>query len=422
MSPKLVSLGSARRVVALAAAATLIGTGVSLGATSYTYVGSSTGDVNVSTNWTPNGVPSGSANDIAVFDGTVAGTLTLTNSGTVTTASSGITLSITSPADLTIDSVTSNAPLWRLGNTALTVASGAGNFWMGNNAGSTVSVVIGGSGSTTQTFTNNSSKTTTIGSDILFTPGGNGNHVMAFTGSGAWTLNNAIDNTGTDKTQSNGLFAVSKSGSGAATLNNNANNYSGNTTITGGTLHATANNALGFGGQYSLNRSAGITTVDGTNASATLDLGGASTVNEPIVLNGSTNGVNLINSNTTSAVTIGDGVAAITFSNAGSGYAGSVGPYSPVATFSGGGGTGAAANAWKGGGTSTGINVVFMTNAGSGYTSAPTVTITGTNGATDAVATAVLSSVTLTGTNNNIGGDGNLVIAAGIKQSAPGGG
>ena len=64
VSPKLLSLGSARRAVALAAAATLIGTGVSLGATSYTYVGSSTGDVNVSTNWTPNGIPSGSANDI----------------------------------------------------------------------------------------------------------------------------------------------------------------------------------------------------------------------------------------------------------------------------------------------------------------------------------------------------------------------
>ena len=396
------------------AVASALGTSAAMSAT-YTYVGTATGDVNVITNWSPQVVPT--AGDTAVFDGTVAGVLTLTNGGTVTTASAGLTLNITSPAALTIDS---SAALWRLGNSAVTVSGGAGAFSMGNGAGTTVSVVLGGAGGTTQTFTNSSSNTATIGTDVLFTPGGNGAHTLAVNGD--WQLNNPIDNTGTDKTQSNGTFAVTKTGTGTATLANNNNLYSGNTLVSGGTLKVAANNALGYAGQYAINRAVGTTTVDGTTAAATLDIGGGITVNEPIVLSGAANGASLINSTASTTATIGNGVAAILFSNAGAGYAGSTGFNSLVTTITGGGGSGATATAYKGSSAGTGVNVVFMGAAGSGYTSTPTVTITGTNGATDAVATAVLSSVTLTGTNNNVGGDGNLTIAAGIRESAAGAG
>jgi hypothetical protein len=60
----------------------------------------------------------------------------------------------------------------------------------------------------------------------------------------------------------------------------------------------------------------------------------------------------------------------------------------PVATFTGGGGTGATADVAINQGV---VQKVFMLNGGTGYTSAPTVTITGCNG-TGATATANISS------------------------------
>lgn len=75
-----------------------------------------------------------------------------------------------------------------------------------------------------------------------------------------------------------------------------------------------------------------------------------------------------------------DGVTAITISNGGSGYT-----EAPTVTLAGGGGgSGATAQATVVGGVITKITV---TNAGMGYTEAPTVTITGGNG-TGATATA----------------------------------
>lgn len=74
-----------------------------------------------------------------------------------------------------------------------------------------------------------------------------------------------------------------------------------------------------------------------------------------------------------------DGVTAITIGNGGSGYT-----TAPTVTLTGGGGSGATAEATVAGGVITKITV---TNSGMGYTSAPTVAITGGNG-TGATATA----------------------------------
>jgi autotransporter-associated beta strand protein len=65
------------------------------------------------------------------------------------------------------------------------------------------------------------------------------------------------------------------------------------------------------------------------------------------------------------------------------------------------------------------VNSIRMTEAGTGYTSAPT--FTSSSGASF-VGTAAISSLSLTGTNNQIGGDGNLVINTAIGQTAPGAG
>lgn len=62
----------------------------------------------------------------------------------------------------------------------------------------------------------------------------------------------------------------------------------------------------------------------------------------------------------------------------------------PTVTFSGGGGTGAAATAFLT--TTKRVARIYMTNNGTGYTTAPTITLTG-GGGTGASATAVLSQI-----------------------------
>ena len=79
-------------------------------------------------------------------------------------------------------------------------------------------------------------------------------------------------------------------------------------------------------------------------------------------------------------------VSSITIVNGGSGYSAESATL-PTITISGGGGTGATATASVLDGV---INAVNVTNIGSGYTSAPTVTVTDSTGGTGAVLTANL--------------------------------
>ena len=87
-------------------------------------------------------------------------------------------------------------------------------------------------------------------------------------------------------------------------------------------------------------------------------------------------------------------VSSITIENGGSGYSAESATL-PTITISGGGGTGATATASVLDGV---INAVNVTNIGSGYTSAPTVTVTDSTGGAGAVLTAVLGFATGTPT------------------------
>jgi hypothetical protein len=89
-------------------------------------------------------------------------------------------------------------------------------------------------------------------------------------------------------------------------------------------------------------------------------------------------------------IAVRNGVTSISMDTNGSGYA-PTGDDPIVITFTGGSGTGAAATAVVDVGTGE-ITALIITNPGSGYTSAPTITINGGNGTlgTDATATAHL--------------------------------
>ncbi len=86
-------------------------------------------------------------------------------------------------------------------------------------------------------------------------------------------------------------------------------------------------------------------------------------------------------------------VISIEMTNAGSGYTSA-----PTVSFSGGGGSGAAATAVLSGTTVAGV---VITNQGSGYTAAPTVSFSGGAGS-DAAATAYISAWLVTGTSSAI--------------------
>lgn len=192
-----------------------------------------------------------------------------------------------------------------------------------------------------------------------------------------------------------------KRGSGVQTLNA-GNTYTGNTTVTDGRLQITHNNGLGFAGAMAVGESAGTTTIsDG----GTVDLTGNLTVNEIVTLSGG----NLINSQAGSTATLANGIAGIQFTSSGSAYVGT------AVTISGGGGTGATATSTVLTGTFTplgAVTSVTLTNGGSGYTDAGSIVVSKSGGGTGFAASAVISSVTLSGTNNTIGGDGNIAVAS----------
>ena len=266
----------------------------------------------------------------------------------------------------------------------------------------------------------------------------NGNNVMvdALNGSGVLTrlgyLNNEPgsvvtigDNGGSGTfsgtiTNAYGGLSIVKTGTGTQVFSGN-NSYSGSTVVAGGILRVTSNTGLGNGGPVYYTGTSTANQANGTvivTGSSKLDLYGGVTVDKVIVLNGGS----LINSGAGTSV-LDNGIATVLIGGTQSGSYG-------TPTLSGSGGTGSGAAFTAGTGTSAagaaggGVNVFGeVTSAGSGYTVAPTLSFTDSSGTgagfgSGVTATAVLSSLTLAGNNNFIGGAGNLTINAAITGTS----
>lgn len=234
-------------------------------------------------------------------------------------------------------------------------------------------------------------------------------------------------------------LAVTKADAGTWTLSG-ANTYSGTTTINAGTLLLGNANALGNGGS-TIGSANGGTTV---TAGATLDLNGQQGINERITVNGNgVGGVGGLVNNSATAASIAGGVVSsisttaggthstvpvVTITGTGSGATatatlgvtaasftinGGTTVYSaaPTVAISGGGGSGAAATAVLSGGTSgtvTGITITTA-NAGTGFTTAPTITFSG-------------GTITTAGTNPTGTGNATNFIVSAITVTNPGSG
>ena len=207
-----------------------------------------------------------------------------------------------------------------------------------------------------------------------------------------------------------GSISIIKTGTGTETFTGN-NSYSGSTLINSGTLKVVSNTGLGFGGQV---YNTGTNEADGSvivTGSSTLDLNGGITVDKAVTLNGGS----LINSAIGTTTILDNGIASVTLSGT------QVGNYSTPTLSATSAGSGTGATFASGSTVAPGGTNLYgaVATSGSGYTVTPGLAYTDSSGTgTGITATAVLSSLTLTGSNNFIGGNGNLTINAQISGTS----
>jgi fibronectin-binding autotransporter adhesin len=199
-----------------------------------------------------------------------------------------------------------------------------------------------------------------------------------------------------------GAGRLVKSGAGTMQLSSATNSYSGGTTISAGTLQLTADNQLGAApGSFQSNNivlDGGTLRTGARINSISLTNAGTNYASFPtLFLNGF--GSDAL----TASANVLAGVRTIAVTAGGSGYVNQSPSAPPIANTAGtfvdivgGGGTGATAYATVSGGVVTSITVA---NAGSGYTSMPTINISSTlptgSTAAGAGATANISGITL---------------------------
>jgi autotransporter-associated beta strand protein len=256
-------------------------------ADTYTWDGNLTGgtDIGVAVNWSADLLPNVALGDVARWDGTVAGPLALVYSDASFAGVAGnpgvdFLLAGTQTASLNIDSGANTNSL-RLNN--ISIAAGAGAFSLGDGAGA-FNLTLGGAGGQTHTWTNDSTNTATIGSEVITGLGGAGAHNLVLAGSGNWTFNNAIG-------QGNGVLTIVKNGNGTLNLTGTST-YTGGLVLNSGTL--LINNAAAIG-----NTANGVLTINGGTIDNTSGAAITTTTAKAQTWNGNVNftGTNNLNFN-----------------------------------------------------------------------------------------------------------------------------
>ncbi|MBN8457443.1 MAG: autotransporter-associated beta strand repeat-containing protein [Verrucomicrobia bacterium] len=246
----------------------------------------------LNTNWTGDVLPNVATPDTAVFDGTAAGSLSLVYAAGLggVAGNTGINLNLTATqtGSVSIDSATNTA--LRINNVTLDAGSGA--FALGNGTGSgatAFAITLGGAVNQTHVWSNNSTAAATVGSDVLFGLGGGGDHALNITGSGNWSVGNALQVAA-------GQFALMKTGTGELSLSGGGNLNNAGLALFGavqcaalkeGTTRITA-------GTYTCNSKeftvGGLDTGAGTNTQLIMDGGALTAVNWLSIGKGNGNG------------------------------------------------------------------------------------------------------------------------------------
>ena len=237
------------------------------------------------------------------------------------------------------------------------------------------------------------------GTNVLHISAGNYNQTAGNVtiGNGGGGLG-VVTVTGGNLTVSNGTILV---------CSNTTANTTGILNLDGGTVQANAVTLGVSGGAGIVDFNGG--TLEASSTASAAFLAGLTSAN--IYSGGATintNGQNITIGQSLLAAS-GSGLSSITVSASGTGYIGA-----PVVRITGGGGTGATAEAVLTGGS---VSSFVITNSGTGYTSTPTVTLYGGGSTTAATGTAItaanttgggltktgLGTLTLSGSNTYIG-------------------
>ena len=193
-------------------------------------------DIGTAANWTGGVLPSAATPDVAQWNNTPSGPLSLTYTNPTlggAAGNAGILLNMTAAQTGSL-SIQEGANTTAMRISGISLASGAGAFTLGQSSG-TFAITLGGAAGT-QSFTNNSANTATFNSDVVLGTGGGGPHVISLVGTGSWIFDNVIGN-------SSGSIALTQAGTGTTTLAA-ANTYTGATTLSAGTLQLQNASAL----------------------------------------------------------------------------------------------------------------------------------------------------------------------------------
>jgi autotransporter-associated beta strand protein len=267
-------------------------TGSALGQTTRTWSGT-TNTMATATNWSGSTLPSATAQDIMLFNGSSTFNSITFNGGTFNAnpGLGGLSIAAAQTANLTITNAGTAGSVFRLGTNAnVSIESGAGALTLGGS-GNTYFINLGSGANSTNNFSNNSSNLATISSNVTLNASGGGSGSQAtFSGTGNWLVAGSFTNT-----VSRGVI---KSGTGTLTLSNTANAFIGGLSINDGTVRLGASQVV---------TDSQIVTL---NSAGTLDL---NSFNETI--GGLTSNGTVQNQATgTSTLTIGSGNATSTFS------------------------------------------------------------------------------------------------------------
>jgi autotransporter-associated beta strand protein len=203
--------------------------------------GAGTLAINDGANWSDDAAPSGSG-DIATWNGGVLGSLDLIWTGGFGSSPDGTSFVLTGGQTSSL-SLSSNAVngdsastnLLAIGN--VTIATGAGAFTLGDGIDLDNTVFRSGA----NTFTNHSSHTATIASNVRFNSGGGGARTITFAGGGNWQVNGRYIPAGF------GAFNTVKNGAGLLAFGGAGNGgaFGGTLTLNEGIVRVTGNGHLG---------------------------------------------------------------------------------------------------------------------------------------------------------------------------------
>lgn len=226
----------------------LLAASSALAATTYTWTNSTGMSLNGNTNWSPNGVPSGSAADTMQWNGTAPGNLDLALTASIN-QNNGLFMNVTAgqTGNLTITNGAANLALRFNQGNSLLVASGAGAVTFGTGGGNPATpfqLAMGVGNGAVHSWTNNSANPVTIHTNCYFGLGGGGSHTLSLGGSGDFILNNSIfsQNSSSLSLNVNGSGTVSLAGVQAPGVALSGGHS--NTRLLGGTLKLTGVAAL----------------------------------------------------------------------------------------------------------------------------------------------------------------------------------